>query len=249
MKKNLLSWNAASTVILLFIVLIALSGYKSFISSYYTDLKDAGGVGDAIAGITAPIINIAAAVLVYMSFRQQIKANLLVVNMSKNEHINNYITAKLEQIENKLVDMTSNNTAGWIKKYRELLTKLGKGTDYHENPDDYDDAEKYVLKMSMDSALDYIKEDVSFFRFAARLRIYIKQQMDDETGVHNNMLRVFMDDYIYIMSPFTSISGLFDFAELVEIEDNKLFNHHFRRLRNEYSAAADVDHADTISRP
>lgn len=47
------------------------------------DLTDKGTIGDAIGGITAPIIGIIGAILVYLSFRSQVRANQLLSNQNE----------------------------------------------------------------------------------------------------------------------------------------------------------------------
>jgi len=51
----------------------------------YVDFSRTGSIGDTIGGITAPIINLFAAFLVYVAFREQIKANELQVKSLNSE--------------------------------------------------------------------------------------------------------------------------------------------------------------------
>jgi hypothetical protein len=44
------------------------------------DLSDKGGIGDAIGGITAPVIGLLGAILVFISFISQVRANSLISN-------------------------------------------------------------------------------------------------------------------------------------------------------------------------
>ncbi len=43
--------------------------------TYWMDFRQTGQIGDTIGGITAPIVNLIGAVLIYFSFKEQIKAN------------------------------------------------------------------------------------------------------------------------------------------------------------------------------
>lgn len=54
----------------------------------FFDLSGSGAVGDTIGGITAPIINLLGAILVYASFRQQLEANRIQKN-ALHEQIKN----------------------------------------------------------------------------------------------------------------------------------------------------------------
>jgi hypothetical protein len=62
-----------------------------FFTQLYTGISfnDAGGIGDTIGGITAPFINIGAAILVYLSFKKQIKANQILSKETNYNFMNN----------------------------------------------------------------------------------------------------------------------------------------------------------------
>ena len=45
----------------------------SFLSIF--DFSDTGQIGDTIGGITAPFVNLIGAILIYLSFNQQVQAN------------------------------------------------------------------------------------------------------------------------------------------------------------------------------
>lgn len=63
-------------VFLFFIVLIIISPYIfTHYSSFIKFDSDSAAIGDTIGGITAPFVNVLAAILVYLSFKAQIKAN------------------------------------------------------------------------------------------------------------------------------------------------------------------------------
>lgn len=51
----------------------------------YLDFSETGSIGDTIGGITAPIINLFAAFLVYLAFREQVKANDIQVEALDEE--------------------------------------------------------------------------------------------------------------------------------------------------------------------
>ena len=69
----------------LFLLGIALPVYIYLVSfkDWGFDLTDKGTLGDAIGGITAPIIGIIGAMLVYLSFRAQVRANQLLSNQNE----------------------------------------------------------------------------------------------------------------------------------------------------------------------
>jgi hypothetical protein len=65
----------------------------------YFDFSETGQIGDTIGGITAPFINLLGALLVYYSFREQIKANKIQM-----QALNHEIKSKREEaIYNSIV--------------------------------------------------------------------------------------------------------------------------------------------------
>ncbi len=76
--------------IILLIVLIILV-FPSILAlpaiSKYFDFTNTGEIGDTIGGITAPFINGLAAILVFIAFKAQIKANEIFKNQEKAKNI------------------------------------------------------------------------------------------------------------------------------------------------------------------
>ena len=64
-----------------------LTGFSYF---KWADFTSTGQIGDTIGGITAPIVNLISAILIYLSFRQQLLANEIqidLINAEKNKDI------------------------------------------------------------------------------------------------------------------------------------------------------------------
>lgn len=61
------------------VICIALTCAASsiFIFTRNSDYKDTGAIGDTIGGLTAPVFNLIASILVFISFKEQYKANQL----------------------------------------------------------------------------------------------------------------------------------------------------------------------------
>lgn len=72
MKKNINLLLFAFFIASLFLAVYAFTRH-SFIKGF--DLRQTGQIGDTIGGISGPIINLLGAILVYLSFREQKKAN------------------------------------------------------------------------------------------------------------------------------------------------------------------------------
>ena len=70
---------------LIFIVLILIAFISPFIFTRkgFIDFSETGQIGDTIGGLTAPFINLLSAVLIYLTFKEQINAN----NQTKKELI------------------------------------------------------------------------------------------------------------------------------------------------------------------
>jgi hypothetical protein len=95
--KNYINWtNIAilSAIILILFLSLFLATRPNFISAF--DFSDTGNIGDTIGGITAPIINIIGAYLVYISFMAQIKANKIQFDMLKDERQNRELERNFE---------------------------------------------------------------------------------------------------------------------------------------------------------
>ncbi len=61
-------------------VLILFAPYLLTRNAGIVDFTSTGSIGDTIGGITAPIVNFLAALLVYYAFRAQIDANSIIIH-------------------------------------------------------------------------------------------------------------------------------------------------------------------------
>jgi hypothetical protein len=71
-------FNYKTVILILGIVLILFGSLFAFTKPAYWgnfDFSQTGQIGDTIGGITAPIINVIGAILIFISFKAQIKAN------------------------------------------------------------------------------------------------------------------------------------------------------------------------------
>lgn len=53
-----------------------------FTTFFYINFKDTGQIGDTIGGILSPLVNLIGAVLVYLSFQQQIISNNIQLDLN-----------------------------------------------------------------------------------------------------------------------------------------------------------------------
>ena len=74
----------------------ALFGIKAF------DFSGSGQIGDTIGGITAPFFNLIAAILIFLSFREQTKANEYLIRSAKIEKEYDIIFHIIENLESRI---------------------------------------------------------------------------------------------------------------------------------------------------
>ncbi|MCP9749328.1 hypothetical protein [Lacihabitans sp. CS3-21] len=108
--------NLQLIVILLVIIVIIPPLLKNVVTGSWFDYTDSGEIGDTLGGITAPFINGLAALLVFITFKEQVKANKLIQQQQYFQHIH-------EQI-NRLEDDFLNISDITRKLDNEILTTI-----------------------------------------------------------------------------------------------------------------------------
>jgi hypothetical protein len=95
-KKNWLAIVIVFTIVYIVIApfLLTRSGLRIF------DFTSTGQIGDTIGGITAPTIGLLSAILIYISFKEQYKANLLLSSSRDEENFRHGIELLKENIDN-----------------------------------------------------------------------------------------------------------------------------------------------------
>ncbi len=85
-ERTWLSRNSGYLFLIAFIITLTSPYFVTQVSIWpHVNFSETGSIGDTIGGITAPIINLFAAFLVYLAFREQVKANELQVISLNNE--------------------------------------------------------------------------------------------------------------------------------------------------------------------
>jgi hypothetical protein len=88
-------------LILAFIIfIIPLVLTRDALGSWFV-FADKGEIGDTIGGITAPFINSIAAILVFIAFKEQVKAN----NLIKEQQYFQHITDQIHRLEDNFIDL------------------------------------------------------------------------------------------------------------------------------------------------
>lgn len=85
MKKFL--YSNTLTIILSLTILLVIVFIPPLLGNYHSfdffNIKDAGQIGDALSGLSSPFINGFAAILVFIAFNEQVKANRLFMRQEK----------------------------------------------------------------------------------------------------------------------------------------------------------------------
>jgi len=104
------TWQLVSLIILIIIILPPLFVLPAFFK--FWNFSNSASIGETIGGITSPFISGLAAVLVFLAFKAQIKANQIITNQEKSRNILSQLSLiqddKLE-IE-KVIGMLLNRT-------------------------------------------------------------------------------------------------------------------------------------------
>lgn len=93
-RTHILGLVITGTIILIFTSLYIFTG-PAKLNSW--DFSQTGQIGDTIGGITAPLIGLIGAVLVYISFQAQIEANRIQADALANEKESNFIKNQYEK--------------------------------------------------------------------------------------------------------------------------------------------------------
>lgn len=102
-KKKTIIYTSLIIVFLIFTFLAPYLFSKGYSGIVFN--ADTGAIGDTIGGITAPFINLLAAFLVWISFREQVKAN----KMLSSETSYNFTKALINDLRSTF-DITQKNT-------------------------------------------------------------------------------------------------------------------------------------------
>lgn len=81
-------FNYKIVLLIIGITLMLFGSLAIFTQPYYWktfDFSQTGQIGDTIGGITAPIINVIGAILIYLSFKAQIRANKIQFQLFSQE--------------------------------------------------------------------------------------------------------------------------------------------------------------------
>ena len=105
-KDSFLSYKRRSRWILLFgILLVVISPFLLIQPAVLQFFSGKGDIGNSIGGITGPFVGMIGAILVYLSFEQQIEANQTQREALRNEILQNQIKAEYETLDKHLTEI------------------------------------------------------------------------------------------------------------------------------------------------
>ncbi len=104
-------------ILIISILLIAISPFVFTRTLGILDFSTTGNIGDTIGGITAPIIGLLSAILIYISFKAQLQANLIQLRALydekeriKRERKLNYLEALVNELKKSQEDQNLKST-------------------------------------------------------------------------------------------------------------------------------------------
>lgn len=114
---------AALVIIFLGLVLLLVFPWLLSQHSWKLDFSETGQIGDTIGGITAPIIGFMSAILIYLSFMIQYRANQMQWQAIRNEQLLSRLPHAMNEIREIIeTDKTSDNLT--IEDFKNLLISM-----------------------------------------------------------------------------------------------------------------------------
>lgn len=145
-------------------------------------LTNTGQIGDTIGGITAPIFGLIGFILVYLSFKEQFKANQIQIESLKQQQLDRVLTDEYNLIENLLSHLDNK-----IDLFEFVEKKDAKESSYLPKPLRKDEPIFYVSYRGA-TALN---------KFCLEITNHVGYYYDD---LHFNLNLVeFLPDYFYIV--------------------------------------------------
>lgn len=203
-------------------------------------------VGDAIGGISAPFIGLVSALLVFYSFREQYKANELLINARKEDNTKAALKDYFDRIETKYERITDLTHQDLGTVFREIVRSYNKINEISEQ--DLKENGNYIKSNSYaesahSRALSNISDNLMIIRDFTALFDYcryfnnyliksIKTQTSDES---KDILSLYISEYAFFLrhkiEPILNVTNLAD-TKFVKEE----FKTEFIFLRDQYRA-------------
>lgn len=204
------------TIAVIFIALtpyIFAKGYSGVIFN-----ADTGAIGDTIGGITAPFINLLAAFLVWISFREQVKANKLLSTETSYNFIKSLIKDfKTTTSETRLKTKNNHHTNTFSLDRRPYNTIMS-GNRYID-PQQTDRTDK--LPPSILQSFNNLTNDIiSLTKIADTVTSNIKKSNLDNS-IKNNLMHLIKNEIDFIKQLKNKYGDLYDFITSYNQNFNK----------------------------
>lgn len=164
-------WTKAILYSLGVFILISLSHFVYVVLvAKYCGLKDLGTLGDAIGGLTAPLINSITGLLVYFSFRQQLVANHTQATELQKQEV------RIEADKKRSEDLASfDRTTVLINEAKDMLENFKVTLHLWDNTT----GKSYDIDYKGSSAFEALKEAMDFREDPDKLLEESLRQIDD----------------------------------------------------------------------
>ncbi|WP_009629853.1 hypothetical protein [Synechocystis sp. PCC 7509] len=136
-----------------------------------------GLTGDFLGGVASPFIGLVSAILVYLSFQQQIRANKIQMEALKQESKRNNIRSTLNILRSEISDLILENPVGDHKTYRGMQA--------------FEKFVELVHRFSLKAATD--NENVADTIYAVLL--IIQKEIAGIGGLTEELLKEFVDEF------------------------------------------------------
>ncbi len=234
--------------ILSILIISSITILLCYLSVYYfvlvpnIPLKDAGPIGDMVAGLTMPIINIVSIVLLYFSFLEQLEANR-IQNKALQEEIRRSTTIKeLDQILDLLKDVKDEISG--------LEIALNRGSTYgHDTIYGINDLiGRYGIK-GYQTYTSELSKPMELLEFIFSKTQSYKFELRDEQVIYEKLRLIYPEDFSDGIEELIKKANPFPDNSKIELNRKKIHLFHFRickylleinyRLQEQYETSPD----------
>lgn len=159
-----------------------------------------GPIGDTVGGLTAPIIGLMSAILVYLTLHEQVKANEMQRRAIAKQSQENILSQELTEIREGLnkIEKEMNN---WSYEFKEVLGKVN-GEESTKKPT-YHDLLGYLIKTKFTDKDKVIKFIQQLLSYTITLELFSSIQMNkvEKQDLFNCILERFRVAYLQYFKP------------------------------------------------
>lgn len=184
------------TIAVIFIALtpyIFAKGYSGVVFN-----ADTGAIGDTIGGITAPFVNLLAAFLVWISFREQVKANKLL----STETSYNFIKSLMKDLNITYNDFAKNKYPSILRSFNLNKTpykSIAEGQRYLNNNRNYNDETDKLFNLIFEHSQKSRIDITGFLKTFSLVLDNIEKSSLDK-NIKNTLLILLENEFNYIKS-------------------------------------------------